>query len=190
MSDLDSETTLPEDLVAGRTCDGCTMCCKLLDIEVIAKPRGQWCPNCDKKRGCKIYETRPTPCRTFFCGYRRIKDLDERWKPAQSKILVNYESTNNRIALHVDPERAGAWRNEPFYSKIKQWAAHIESEGGTLVVWEGKNITVVSRHREFDLGVLREDQYILPVEIPGPRGNERSYIAVEPGDPRLKAQGN
>jgi len=175
-----------DDLVAGRTCDGCTMCCKLLDIDVLEKPRGTWCSHCDKKRGCKIYETRPEPCRSFYCGYRRIGDLDERWKPSHCKLLINYESANSRIALHVDPERAGAWRTEPFYSTIKEWAARAEASGGTLVVWAGRNITVVGKNRDVDLGALRDDQFILPVDRRTPGGVERDYIAVEANDPRLK----
>lgn len=175
------------DLVPGRSCDGCTMCCKLLDIDVLAKPRGQWCPHCDKKRGCRIYDERPAPCRTFFCGYQRIADLDERWKPSQCKILINYESAHNRIALHVDPDRADAWRSEPFHATIRQWAARAEAEGGSLVVWAGRAVTVVTRKREFALGVLRDDQFILPVQRRTAEGVELEYIAVEADDPRLKS---
>lgn len=175
------------ELVAGRSCDGCTMCCKLLSIEVLEKPRAVWCPHCDQKCGCKIYEARPEPCRIFYCGWRRIKELDERWKPSQSKILVNYESGHNRIALHVDPVRPEAWRLEPYYSTIKQWARTAEAQGGSLVVWAGKNVTVVSPTRDFELGALREDQYILPIDTPAPGGGTvRSYIAVEADDARLK----
>lgn len=175
-----------DDLVEGRSCDGCTMCCKLLSIDVLNKPRAVWCPHCDKKRGCKIYDSRPEPCRAFYCGWRRIGDLDARWKPSQSKILINYETAHNRIALHIDPDRPDAWRAEPFYSTIKQWARSAEAQGGTLVVWSGRNITVVSPGRDTELGALRDDQFILPVDTPGPGGAVRSYIAVEAGDPRLK----
>ena len=184
MTDPVAETA--SDLIAGRSCDGCTMCCKLLDIDVLEKPRGQWCPHCDRKRGCKIYEERPEPCRTFYCGYRRIKDLGEDWKPSNAKFLVNYESAHNRIAIHVDPDRPDVWKREPFHSIIRQWAAHAESEGGTLVVWTGRNVTVVSRTKVFELGAIRDDQFILPVKRMTPRGHELAYIAVDADDPRLK----
>lgn len=173
------------DLVAGRSCDSCTMCCKLLSIEVLEKPRAVWCTHCDKKRGCKIYDERPVACRTFYCGWRRIAHLDERWKPSQSKFLINYEAAHKRIALHVDPDRMGTWREAPFYTMIKSWAQTAEAEGGSLVVWTGRNVTVVSAREEFDLGALREDQYILPVDERGPGGTRRVYIAVEADDPRL-----
>lgn len=174
-----------DELVAGRSCEGCTMCCKLLWIEVLDKPRAVWCGHCDKKRGCKIYDERPLVCRSFFCGWRRIADLDERWKPSSAKFLINYEAAHKRIALHVDPDRFGVWKDEPYYSTIKQWARTAEAQGGSVVVWTGKNVTVVSPDADFDLGNLREDQYILPVDRKVPGGVERTYIAVEPDDPRL-----
>lgn len=102
------------DLVPGRSCEGCTMCCKLMEIDVLAKPRAVWCPHCNQKRGCTIYETRPEPCRIFYCGYRKVPALDERWKPSKAKFLVNYESRTNRIVIHVDPARRDAWRAEPY----------------------------------------------------------------------------
>lgn len=181
MSELQDEN----ELVAGRSCDGCTMCCKLLSIEVLEKPRSIWCSHCDKKRGCKIYEERPVACRTFFCGWRRIADLDERWKPSQSKFLINYEAAHKRIAIHVDTDRLGAWRQEPYHGTIMQWARTAEAQGGSVVVWTGRNVTVVSANGDFDLGNLRDDQFILPVERPVPGGVERGYIAVEADDPRL-----
>lgn len=180
-------TTLQDDnqLVTGRSCDKCTMCCKLLSIEVLEKPRAVWCTHCDKKRGCSIYDERPVACRVFYCGWRRIADLDERWKPSHCKFLVNYEAAHKRIAIHVDPDRLGAWRAEPYYTTIKQWARTAEAQGGSVVVWTGRNVTVVSANKDFDLGSLREDQYILPIDRPAPGGVERAYIAVEADDPRL-----
>jgi hypothetical protein len=162
------------------------MCCKLLSIDVLEKPRAVWCPHCDKKRGCKIYDARPEPCRVFYCGWRRIGELDERWKPSQAKILINYETAHKRIAIHVDPDRPDAWRLDPFYTTFKRWARTAEAEGGSVVVWSGRNVTVISPMRDTELGALREDQYILPIDRRTPGGLERHYIAVEADDPRLK----
>jgi hypothetical protein len=46
-------------IVAGRSCAGCTMCCKLLSVEPLNKPRQQWCSHCDIGVGCEIYVTCP-----------------------------------------------------------------------------------------------------------------------------------
>ena len=146
-----------DGLVPGRSCQGCTMCCKLMEIDALEKPRGAWCPHCDQKMGCTIYETRPEPCRIFYCGYMKIPHLDERWKPAKAKFLVNFESTKNRIVIHCDPARAGAWRTEPYYSTIKQWAKNAVRENGLVIVWTGSNAVAVLPDKDKDLGTVRDD---------------------------------
>lgn len=158
------------------------MCCKLLEIDALDKPRGQWCPHCDKSRGCSIYATRPEPCRIFHCGYLRISHLDERWKPSKAKFLINYEERARRIAIHADPDRADAWRKEPYYSAIKGWATATARDGGYVIVWAGRHASIVMSDREKPLGEVRDDQVIIPLET---AGAVRDYIVVEPDDPRV-----
>ena len=184
MSEVASAVSKVE-LVPGRSCGTCTMCCKLLDIDVLEKPRGVWCKHCNPKAGCTAYETRPQACRGFYCGYLRIADLDERWKPAKAKFLINFEERANRIAIHADAERAGAWRIEPYYSTIKQWAADAQRNGGSVMIWAGDKVTLVLPDREKELGAVRDDQVIVPVQIRTPRGLETDYIAVNADDPRV-----
>lgn len=159
------------------------MCCKLLEIDALEKPRGYWCPHCDKSRGCTIYEARPEPCRIFHCGYLRIGHLDERWKPSKAKFLINYEERARRIAIHADPDRPDAWRKEPFLSTIKGWAAATARDGGYVIVWAGRHASIVMENREKALGEVRDDQVILPVD--GSQGTVRDYIVVEPDDARI-----
>ena len=173
--DSATHNILGPDLVPGRSCENCTMCCKLLAIDVLEKPRGVWCTKCDQKRGCTIYETRPDPCRGFYCGYLRLPDLDERWKPAKAKFLINYEDGANRVVIHADVARPDAWRIEPYYSTIKQWARSAQRQGGMVVVWAGSRATVVLPDRDVDLGVVREDQLIVPVEHKTGQGISLTY---------------
>jgi hypothetical protein len=151
-----------EDLVAGRDCDGCTMCCKLLAIDVLNKPRGKWCGHCNARSGCRIYQTRPEPCRNFYCGYRRIAGLDERWKPSHAKFLINYETELKRIVIHVDADRPGAWRQEPFYSTILRWAGTATQDGGMVIVWKGREVAVVLPDRVKELGAIDENDLLVP----------------------------
>jgi hypothetical protein len=176
---IETQTAAPAhsapDLVAGRSCDNCTMCCKLLAIDVLEKPRGVWCSKCYQKRGCTIYETRPDPCRGFYCGYLRLPELDDRWKPAKAKFLINYEDKANRIVIHADPARPDAWKAEPYYKTIKQWSATAQRQGGMVLVWAGSRATIVLPDRDVDLGDVREDQLIVPVERMTPRGVEIGF---------------
>ena len=85
----------------------------------------------------------------------------------------------------MDAERANAWRIEPYYSTIKQWSLNMARSGGTLAVWAGSNLTLIFPDREKDLGAVRDDQIIIPVDVRTPRGLERDFIAIEPDDPRV-----
>jgi hypothetical protein len=161
------------------------MCCKLLEIDVLAKARGTWCAHCAPKSGCTIYDTRPDPCRSFQCGYLRLADLDEKWKPAKAKFLINFEAGANRIAIHADPERPDAWLDEPYISKIKKWALNAARQGSYVIVWAGHHARLVLTGGIQDLGSLRDDQIILPVEAHTARGFERNFIVVGPDDPRV-----
>lgn len=51
----------------GRSCGGCTACCRPFRIEALKKPANQWCQHCKVGTGCKVYETRPMACRGFAC---------------------------------------------------------------------------------------------------------------------------
>ncbi len=179
-----------ETLVAGRSCSDCTLCCKLLAVETLEKPRAAWCPHCDQKRGCKIYAQRPAECGAFYCGYRRIPTIDERWKPSKAKFLINYESDTQRTIIHVDPVRPDAWRGDPYYRTIKLWARNAAAEGRMVIVWTGKRATVVFPDRDKDMGEVRDDQFFLPVEVRTPMGLTYDYEVVEPDDPRVAASGS
>ncbi len=146
------------------------MCCKLMAIDALQKPRAVWCAHCDQKRGCTIYDARPNDCRVFYCGYRRVPQLDERWKPAKAKFLVNYETANNRIVIHVDPARPGAWRAEPYYAAIKDWARNAVRSNGMVLVWTGDEVTAVLPDRDKDLGRVRDDQLLIASSRQAPGG--------------------
>lgn len=133
----------PKEVVAGRNCEGCTLCCKLLSIAEIDKPPLVWCPLCDAKAGCRQYAQRPTECRNFYCQYLLDSALDDRWKPSVCKLVVAYDDHAAAVAVHVDPGRPGAWRAEPFHSQIRRWAAAAAEAGRQVVVWQGDRKIVI-----------------------------------------------
>jgi hypothetical protein len=78
------------ELVAGRACGECNVCCVALTIDepALRKPQGYRCRNARPDNGCAIYETRPDTCRTFFCGWRQLKWVRETLRPDLSGVLV------------------------------------------------------------------------------------------------------
>jgi hypothetical protein len=76
-------------LVAGRECGACTACCFEIDIDdpALRKPARQLCDNC-VDAGCAIYDTRPQDCRSWYCGWRRIAELSDDFRPDRAGIMV------------------------------------------------------------------------------------------------------
>ncbi|MEL6665119.1 MAG: YkgJ family cysteine cluster protein [Pseudomonadota bacterium] len=167
-----SDNTHEPQLVPDRSCDGCTMCCKVLEIDApeLQKPKQLWCTNCSIGTGCQIYEERPDPCRSFYCQYRKDPGLSEEWAPKKSKIIIDYEAENERLAIHVDDGRKSAWRAEPFYTRIKTWAQTLSSQGQHVLVWEGSEAIVLLRDREIRLGKIGAGRDLLIEKRATPTG--------------------
>lgn len=173
-------------LVDGRSCEGCTLCCKLLRIRELDKPPGVWCQHCSIGVGCTIYDQRPSACERFFCAYRLSPELDEHWRPAASQIMVRFDE--RRISVFVDAANARAWRQEPFYSEIKHWAAQAIAHRGQVIVWEGRDLLAIFPDREKPLGQLEAHQVIVNVYPQGQSGQTYDIIIINAGDPRLTLQ--
>ena len=68
----------------GKTCGSCTLCCKVVGVAELKKPADVWCGHCNKAKGCKIYDTRPLECRTFYCLFlllqNHLQNLPQRYR--------------------------------------------------------------------------------------------------------------
>ena len=109
-----------------RNCGDCTLCCKVMAIETLAKPAGTWCSHCRPGCGCLIYETRPTECLSYSCLWLTDKRFGQHRKPNKSKIVLT--ASEDGIEVRCDPGFLDAWRKEPFLSQFRLWARQ-----GTIV---------------------------------------------------------
>ncbi len=175
-------------IVTGRSCADCTLCCKLLSIAELAKPQQTWCAHCTVAVGCQIYESKPGECTDFFCGYLLNDSLGEEWRPSTCSMVVHYEELANRIVIHVDADRRDAWRTEPYFSQIKQWARDAAPRRGQVIVWQGLDAVAVLPDREKMLGRMGEDQVIISSERLTAHGVERDVHFMERDDPRLSGK--
>jgi hypothetical protein len=89
----DSRPTDPFPLLPGRECGPCTACCVHLTIDepTLRKPRGVPCPNLQADGLCCIYDDRPNTCRSFFCGWRRLRFVRESLRPDRSDVLIRLQ---------------------------------------------------------------------------------------------------
>lgn len=172
-------------IIEGRECGTCTLCCKVMSISELAKPQGQWCRHCDVGRGCQVYVERPQECRSFLCGYLIWRELGEHWHPARSKMVVIFDHGGNRLLIRVDPGRPSVWRQEPYFSEIKRWAASITSARQQIVVAIGQRTIVIFPDREVDLGIVSDDERIVAFEKDAGAGSVIEVVKIKANDPRI-----
>ena len=44
-----------------------------------------------RRGGCKIYDTRPTTCRSFHCAWLINPELGPEWRPTTVKMVLYYD---------------------------------------------------------------------------------------------------
>lgn len=176
---------MPPEILPGRACDGCTLCCKVMSITELAKPQGAWCRHCAIGSGCKIYDERPHECRHFYCGYLTWPMAEDHWRPAKSKMVIVSELGGTRVGVHVDPGKPMAWRDEPYYSDLKDWARHAAMSMMQVVVCIGRRTHVILPDRDVDLGIVEDDERIISWEVRSSQGTEIRAEKLKADDPRI-----
>ncbi len=172
-------------VVEGRHCGSCTLCCKVLTVEKINKPNGQWCQHCIQGRGCAIYSDRPNECQQFQCGYLMWPALGPHWLPARSKLVVALKPDGKEIVVHVDPGVPNAWRAEPYHTEIRSLASHATRATYTVFVQIGRRVIAVFPDHEVDLGIVAEDERILIREVGDAGATRREAVKLKANDHRI-----
>jgi hypothetical protein len=122
----------------------------------------------------------------FFLWIPYAFGLGDEWKPSHCKIVLVAELDGNRIAAHVDPQRPDAWRREPYYSQLKQWAEMAAPHRGQVVACIGRRMYMILPDREVDLGIVGEDELIITGERTTPFGVRLEAFKIHKDDPRAQ----
>ena len=87
--------------MGGRSCGECTVCCTAMAIDKpeIQKEAGVTCRHC--QGGCTIQDHWPPLCRDYFCGWRRLKIMDDSWRPDRSGVLADVTQEGGAIRLEL-----------------------------------------------------------------------------------------
>lgn len=117
------------DLVPGRECGGCTVCCTELHINTpgLKKLAGVRCPNLQDDRLCAVYETRPGTCSDFECGWRVMAALGDHWRPDRAGIVLIPKTRDNppgyraNSGVQIMLLRRDALQNAELPGLIAQW---------------------------------------------------------------------
>jgi hypothetical protein len=166
MTEIASAPQVP--IAPGKACGGCTLCCKVMRIDELAKPTGTWCTHCKPGTGCRIYESRPQVCRSFMCLWLLSPELGPEWRPDRSKLVLMTDDTGERMIIKCDPGFPRAWRKEPYYSRIGQMAEKASLNGSAVIILAGHDMTVLARGQELHVGIVREeDQFFIDYDAAG-----------------------
>ena len=172
------------EIVAGRSCEGCGMCCNLLRIDSLNKPAGEWCQHCSTRRSCDIHGSHPDACRNFHCGWLTVEALGDEWKPSKSKIIMTAELDGQRMTAIVDPKLPAAWREAPYYDQLKAWATAAVEDNGQIVVRIGERYWVILPDKDVDLGTVSEDEVIVTAITRDENGTHLDAMKLSKDDPR------
>ena len=97
-----------------RSCGTCTLCCRVLEVKEISKPKDQWCQHCKPDKGCEIYETRPKECQDFSCLWLGAPEpwhtALEGMKPNRVKFVLAWHDANQVLQVHADPGYPDKWK--------------------------------------------------------------------------------
>jgi hypothetical protein len=136
--------SIADQIVPGRECGACMMCCKLPTVTSMNKAANKWCVEAAPGRGCKIYNERPGECRSFHCGWLVDASMGPEWKPDVSKFMI-YVAGDGALNIMVDPASPAAWRDPRFYAAIKTNASKLLDRGNmpTMIIIGSKRIVVL-----------------------------------------------
>jgi hypothetical protein len=124
-----------------RACDGCTACCKIMQVRELEKAGNVWCEHCDIGTGCRIYDARPKSCRDFECVWlqtqKGIKPLALELRPDRSKVVMSTANDGKDIVLNVGTDRPDVWK----HGAIAKLVSSMLQDGITVLVKCGDKLT-------------------------------------------------
>lgn len=149
-----------------RACDGCTLCCKVIRVDVLNKPQWQYCPHCVVGTGCGIHATRPDDCRAWFCEYLMNPGVADYWYPKTSHMVIEVLDDGINAHVYVDPHFPDAWREEPYYSDLKGSAQEAVKRNSRITVHIGTRQIVVFPDRDVEFDRVEADEEVVVVFPP------------------------
>lgn len=156
----------PQATIPGRTCGSCTQCCRVYEIPALQKPMGVWCQHCTPGRGCNAYDARPEQCQQFYCLWMQATFLGPEWKPDKARFVLTVDAASQFLYVQLDANQPAAWRKQPYYGQLKQWAAAGLQNGRLVIIFLNQAATLVLPDKDVELGVPKPGETILLEQRP------------------------
>jgi len=161
-----------------KTCGPCTLCCKVMGVAALEKPAGVMCVHCTAGKGCGIYADRPAGCRSFECVWLMDPEMPHRFRPDQTRVVLDQTSDGARLIARCDPANPMAWRRNPIYAALKAYAGREWGKGKLVTALAGRRTWVISPREEIDLGEVDPQAPLRVIE--GPDGSVTVEVLPAP----------
>jgi hypothetical protein len=143
-----------QDLKPARQCADCSMCCKILKITSLEKPRFDWCSKCLIGRGCSAYDARPEECRTFECMWLYDKNLPEAFRPNKCHFVM-YTHHAGYFIVECDRHVRNIHTNKKYEKYFRDISRKLEPSGRFVAVCYGEDVFAITPGKVYDLGATR-----------------------------------
>src|SRR6188474_3239187 len=121
-------------------------------VDELRKPVGVQCLHVRAGKGCGIYETRPHACRTFECVWLMDPEMPHRFRPDQTKVVLDQDGEGRWLVARCDPANPQAWRRNPIYAALKQRAKDTWGTGQIVLAVAGRRTWLIAPAEDVDLG--------------------------------------
>jgi hypothetical protein len=95
-------------------------------------------------------------------------------------MVLYVEGDRNLLAVRVDPSDASAWRRDPYYRQLKEFAVKNADGKYRVIVYVKNRVIVILPNKDLDLGMMQPGDQLLIRETRGPNGRDWNAV-LEPG---------
>jgi hypothetical protein len=141
-----------------KSCGSCNFCCKVMEIDELQKPFGEWCGYAKPGKGCSIYGEHPASCQAFSCQWLIEPEMPDEYRPDRTKVVLtaDHDCGHDRLVANCDTNNPVAWRREPMYSLLKKQATISWGAGMIVVAKAGRRLWLITPSEDLDLGEVHE----------------------------------
>jgi hypothetical protein len=94
-------------------------------------------------------------------------------------MVLRVESDGTLIAVHVDPSDPTAWRREPYFQKLRQFAIDGQKTGQQVIVYIKSRVIVIFPNKEVEVGTMNPGDHLVVRQVGGPNGRDwEAFIEV------------
>ncbi len=97
-----------------KSCGSCSACCIFLriDYEGLRKMPDVPCQHIKAGGGCNIYSERPKGCKDWSCGWLKLPQLEDKWRPDVCGFLIRLDDERLIIQATSSIRHSRFWSRE------------------------------------------------------------------------------